>query len=210
MTSLFLLVMLAVNSSPTKSESSSTSNTDDTSSSTQTVSFFVHRNLAYCQPPKSSAKDVADQAQSHRDESPTPNKESIEEEYTDGIDPWPKPKEGYTRRLIPMICIPFDEIDDDFDEDAFNKKSYPNIEIVDMHNVPKGWILVNRIPSFIHLQMIDPSPPTKIIKRWNPFDRDDPNLDLNLDRAQFGLPPIDYWNIGVEYTYKSFPTSPLS
>jgi hypothetical protein len=46
-----------------------------------------------------------------------------------------------------MIRIPFDEIDDDFDEDAFNKKSYPNVEIVDMHNVPKGWILVNRIPS---------------------------------------------------------------
>jgi hypothetical protein len=66
------------------------------------------------------------------------------------FDPWPKPKEGYTRRLIPMVRIPLDEIDDHFDEDAFNKKSYPNVEIVDMHNVPKGWVLVNGIPSLIH------------------------------------------------------------
>jgi len=59
--------------------------------------------------------------------------------------------------------------------------------------------------------MIDPSPPTtiKIKKRWNPFDRDDPNLEINLDRAQFGLPPIDEWNVGVEYTYRSIPKSLL-
>ena len=55
--------------------------------------------------------------------------------------------------------------------------------------------------------MIDPSPPPtkKIQKRWNPFDRDDPNLEINIDRAQYGMPPIDRWNIGVEYTYKSIP-----
>ena len=51
--------------------------------------------------------------------------------------------------------------------------------------------------------MIDPSPPTeKIKKRWNPFDTDDPNFEINRDRAENGLPPIDLWNIGVEYTYK--------
>jgi len=130
--------MLRFDTSPAKSESSS----DDTSSSTQTVPL-LHSDFAYCQPPKSSAKDFADRAQSQRDQSPPPNQEPIDEEYADG--PWPKPKEGYTRRLIPMVRIPFDEIGDDFDEDAFNKKSHPNVEIVDMHNVPKGWVLVNGI-----------------------------------------------------------------
>ena len=58
--------------------------------------------------------------------------------------------------------------------------------------------------------MIDPSSPlTKIKKCWNPFDRDDPNLEINLDRAQCGLPPIDKWNVGVEYTYRSIPKSLL-
>ena len=130
--------------SPAKSESSSASNTDNTSSSTQTV-HLLHPDFAYCQPPKSSGKDFADRAQSQRDESPPPNQEPIDEEYTDGFGPWPKPKDGYTRRLIPMVRIPFDEIGDDFDEDAFNKKSYPNVEIVDMRIVPQGWVLVNGI-----------------------------------------------------------------
>ena len=58
----------------------------------------------------------------------------------------------------------------------------------------------------ISLLMIDPSPPAKIKKRWDPFDGNDPNLEINLDREQFGLPPIDFWNIGVEYTYKRLPT----
>jgi hypothetical protein len=59
--------------------------------------------------------------------------------------------------------------------------------------------------------MIDPSSATmtKIKKRWDPFDRDDPNLELNLNRAQYGLPPIDDWNIGVEYTYRSIPKALL-
>ena len=50
-----------------------------------------------------------------------------------------------------------------------------------------------------------PPPPTKIKKRWNPFDRNDPNLEINLKRAQFGLPPIDEWNLGIEYTYRRIP-----
>lgn len=58
----------------------------------------------------------------------------------------------------------------------------------------------------ISLLMIDPSPPTKIKKRWDPFDPNDPNLEVNLDREQFRLPPIDFWNIGVEYTSKKLPT----
>ena len=54
--------------------------------------------------------------------------------------------------------------------------------------------------------MTDPSlPPKKIKKRWNPFDSDDPNQELNLDRADNGLPPIDEWNVGVEYTFKCNP-----
>ena len=58
-------------------------------------------------------------------------------------------------------------------------------------------------PLFNRSLIIDPSSPTKKIKkRWNRFDSDDPNLEINLDRAEYGLPPIDLWNIGVEYTYK--------
>lgn len=136
--------MFRFDTSPAKSESSSASNTEDTSSSTQTVNS-LHYVVAYCQPPKSSAKDFAEQAQSHRHESP-PNQEMIEEEYADGFDTWPKPKERYTRRLIPAVLVPINEISDDFDEDAFNKKTYPNVEIVDMRNVLKGWVLVNGTP----------------------------------------------------------------
>lgn len=53
---------------------------------------------------------------------------------------------------------------------------------------------------------VDPSPPpppTKIQKRWNPFDRDDPNLEINLDMGEHELPLTDEWNIDVEYTHKS-------
>jgi hypothetical protein len=58
-------------------------------------------------------------------------------------------------------------------------------------------------PLLNRLLMIDPStPPKKIKKRWNTFDFDDPNLEINRRRAGNGLPPIDLWNIGVEYTYK--------
>ena len=49
--------------------------------------------------------------------------------------------------------------------------------------------------------MIDPSPPKKIKKPWNPYDFKDPNCEVNRDRAGNGLRPIDFWNIGVEYTY---------
>jgi len=139
--------MFGLNTSPAESESSSASNNDDTSSSTQTTVRSHHRDFAYRQPPKSSAKDFADQAQSHRDESPTPSveEECSEEEYSNDLDPWPKPKPGYTRRLIPMVRISLEEIDDTFDEDAFIKQAYQNVEIVDMCNVPKGWVLVNGI-----------------------------------------------------------------
>ena len=137
--------MLRFDASPAKSESSSASNTNDTSSSTQTVSSLVHHDFAYSQPPKSSAKDVVDRAQSHRDESPAPNEESSEDEYYDGFNPWPKPKPGYTRRLIPKVRISLEDIEENFDEVAFYKKAYPNLQIVDVRNVPEGWILVNGI-----------------------------------------------------------------
>ena len=89
--------------------------------------------------------DVASQAKSLRDKSPTPDEDSDEEEYSNDLDPWPKPKPGYTRRLIPMVRVSLEEIDENFDQEAFFKKAYPNLEIVDIHNVPKGWVLVNGI-----------------------------------------------------------------
>ena len=43
---------------------------------------------------------------------------------------------------------------------------------------------------------------TKMIGTWNPFDVDDPNLAVNLDRIANRLSHINEWNIGIEYTYK--------
>lgn len=44
-----------------------------------------------------------------------------------------------------MVRISLEEIDDTFDDDAFIKQAYQNVEIVDMCSVPKGWLLVNGI-----------------------------------------------------------------
>ena len=44
-----------------------------------------------------------------------------------------------------MVRVSLEEINDNFDEDAFIKKVYRNVEIVDMRNVPKGWVLINGI-----------------------------------------------------------------
>ena len=104
-----------------------------------------------------------------------------------------------------MVRVPLDEVDEDFDEDAWNKKAYgPDVIVVDIRNVPHSWVLVDgNTLALSAILMIDPSPPKKKIKkRWDPFDIDDPNLSLNHARTGHGLPPIDAWNIGVEYTYK--------
>src|SRR2546423_10386001 len=122
------------------SESWSTSNTDYPHSSTESVNH-VFKDLADLQPPKASARDKSEEAHVKQDESPSPTQESSEEEY-DG--PYPKPKPGYIRRLIRMVRIPADLVDENFDEDAWNKKVYgPDVIIVDMRSVPKGWILVD-------------------------------------------------------------------
>ena len=72
---------------------------------------------------------------------PSTSQESSEEEYS-GL--WPDPKPGYTRRLISMIRIPIDQINENFDQDAWNKKVYgPDIIVVDMRAVPEGWVLVD-------------------------------------------------------------------
>ena len=72
-----------------------------------------------------------------KEESPSSADESFEEEY---YGPYLKPKPGYTRRLIPMIRIPADEIDENFDEVAWNKKVYgADIIVVDKRSVPEGY-----------------------------------------------------------------------
>jgi hypothetical protein len=88
-----------------------------------------------------SARDKSKEAHAKQDESPSPTQESFEEEY---YGRYPKPKPGYTRRLIRMVRIPANQWDENFDEDAWNKKVYgPDVIIVDMRSVPKGWILVD-------------------------------------------------------------------
>lgn len=47
--------------------------------------------------------------------------------------------------------------------------------------------------------VIDPNPPKKEKRLWNPYDRKDPNNSVNVARMRLGKHPIDRWNIGVEY-----------
>jgi hypothetical protein len=64
---------------------------------------------------------------------------------------------------------------------------------------PSCWCSPHFLPTLL---MLDPKKPgKKVKKRWNKFDDDDPNSSINNARAQYGLPPIDKWNIGIEYTY---------
>ena len=79
----------------------------------------------------------------HVDTSPSqPQSTSMSESDDEG------PPPGYTRRLIPMIGIPADEIDENFDEAAWFKKLYdPDIIVVETTAVPRGWILVDGIYS---------------------------------------------------------------
>ena len=152
-------------------------------------------------PPPYSVEDPY----SDDDEFSAESDESSELEY-EPFSPWPKPKPGYTRRLIRRVYIPLDELDEEtFDEDAWEKKVYgPNVIIVDKEAVPKWWILIDgTAPEKECLLMTDPSPPPKVIKkRWNPYHEDDPNNELNLDREENDFPPIDFWGIADEYTQK--------
>lgn len=55
----------------------------------------------------------------------------------------------------------------------------------------------------LNFLILDPNPPKKIKRRWNQNDppSKDPNWSENTIRARYGLPPIDAWNIGVEYEW---------
>lgn len=56
--------------------------------------------------------------------------------------------------------------------------------------------------------IVDPNPPLEKEKReWNPYDRKDPNNYVNVTRMRLGKPPIDRWNIGVEYIWDGLSTS---
>ena len=110
-----------------------------------------------------------------------------------------------TRRLIPMIPIPIAELKEDFDYRAWHRKLYgPDITVVAVTDVPKGWVLVDGITHWLGFRLIvlDYGPQTeKIKKRWNRFNRTDPNWRANVKRAHNGLPPVDEWNVGVEYEW---------
>jgi hypothetical protein len=159
--------MFSITASPSKWEPLSTSTTDHTSSS-HSENTLQHE----FEPSKDSTTDLSNQVHAKKDETASPSSEPFEEEYC-GL--WPKERPGYTRRLIPMILIPLDEINENFDEDAWNKKAYgPDVIIVDRRLVPKGWVLVDgNAPSLCldPLLMIDPSPPPpkKIKKTLEPF-----------------------------------------
>lgn len=111
-----------------------------------------------------------------------------------------------TRRLIPMIPIPLTKLEKDFDYRAWHRKLYgPDITVVAVTDVPEGWVLVDGITHLhgFRLTVSDygPQPTGKIKKHWNRFNRADPNWRANMKRASNGLPPVDEWNIGVEYAW---------
>ena len=49
--------------------------------------------------------------------------------------------------------------------------------------------------------MRDPDPPEKVEKKWDRFDFKDPNCSINIQRARWRKPPIDYYNMGYTYIY---------
>ena len=56
------------------------------------------------------------------------------------------------RRLIRKILIPADELDEDFDQRAWDRRLYgPDITILAATGVPDGWVLVEGISSIILL-----------------------------------------------------------
>src|SRR5436190_12346438 len=109
------------------------------------------------------------------------------------------------RKLVPMIPIPIEALKEDFDHSAWHRKLYgPDIIVVDVIEVPKGWVLVDGLSHWYRFRIIvlDYRPqPAKMKKRWNRCDRTDPNWRGNVKRANSGLRPIDKWNIGVEYEW---------
>ena len=109
-----------------------------------------------------------------------------------------------TRRLIRKKYILPEEFDKDFDQRAWHRKLYgPYITVVSLTGVPDGWVLVDGILTYSVLNVIvDFNPPTKKIKkRWHRLDGSDPNWVQNISRAHRGMPPVDYWNIGVDYVW---------
>ena len=57
-------------------------------------------------------------------------------------------RRGYTRKLIKKIYAPPEMWDVNFDEKAWMKEAYgENVIIVDLDDVPEGWILVDGILS---------------------------------------------------------------
>jgi hypothetical protein len=83
-----------------------------------------------------------------------------------------------------------------------------NMEIsVPNHPLPHDWIRIKCTRSpFLDLangKNYDAVfPEDKIVDlKWDRFDIWDPNYEENRDRVAEGLPPIDYWNVGVRYHY---------
>jgi hypothetical protein len=50
----------------------------------------------------------------------------------------------YTRRLVKIIPVWIEDMDEDFDEDEWIKGCYgSDIKIVSKHGIPHGWILID-------------------------------------------------------------------
>ena len=109
----------------------------------------VEKKEPYELDPPSSSK-TSSKTSSHRPAKEEPAENANDSGVHDGnsSDPENDPiyplREGYTRRLIRMKYCPPDEFDDTFDEAAWIKQAYgENVIVVDMDQVPKGWILVD-------------------------------------------------------------------
>ena len=73
---------------------------------------------------------------------------------------------------------------------------------------PRSGFLWRVISSSQMILAVDRNPPPEKEKRvWNHYDRYDPNNSFNSMRMLLGKPPVDRWNIGVEYIWDGRFTS---
>jgi len=64
-------------------------------------------------------------------------------------------KPVYTRRCVPRLYPDVMELDETFDEGAWEKKAYgPDVIIVARTEVPNGWILVDSISPYLFISFL--------------------------------------------------------
>ena len=102
---------------------------------TRALSAPESSNISFDPDTKTEPADNANRSGAQIESSPEPDDDPV----------YPL-REGHVRKLIRMKYCPPDEFDESFDEKTWMKEAYgENVIVVDMYNVPEGWILVDGI-----------------------------------------------------------------